>query len=396
MPKQEEQLRLFDPDLDDIVDIPTEQLMLDPENPRLGRRGEENSQNNLVEILWREMAVNEVALSIAANGFFRSEPLFVIAQNQEETDPQKRKYIAIEGNRRLAAVRLLCDEKLREQVKATDLPPLPEEIREQLRRLPAIVYPSRESLWTTVGFRHINGIKPWDSFSKAKYIAYVHENYGIPLPEVARRIGDYHSTVKRQYRGYKILEQAETQLGFNSQDTARTRFFFSHLYTAADQPEFQQFLGIDPETSLHPNPVPETHLTELGELMTWLYGRRSKGIEPKVRTQNPDLGILRDVISSPDSLAALRAGFSLERSFAVAVGDKRRFREAIQSAKIDLQSAKGTVTTGYSGEQDAWDTVGEVITIAESIRRDMREMDARFDEVSDGAIEKPRKRRSRT
>ena len=130
--------------------------------------------------------------------------------------------------------------------------------------------------------------------------------------------------------------------------------------------------------------------------MTWLYGRRSKGIEPKVRTQNPDLSILRDVISSPDSLAALRAGFSLERSFAVAVGDKRRFREAIQSAKIDLQTAKGTVNTGYSGEEDAWDTVGEVITIAESIRRDMREMDARFDEVSEGAIEKPRKRRSRT
>ena len=395
MSKQEDQLRLFDPDIDDIVDIPTEQLMLDPENPRLGRRGEENSQSDLVEILWREMAVNEVALSIAANGFFRSEPLFVIAQNPEETDPQKRRYIAIEGNRRLAAVRLLCDDKLREQVKATDLPPISEKIREQLRRLPAIVYPSRESLWTTVGFRHINGIKPWDSFSKAKYVADVHENYGVSLSEVARKIGDYHSTVKRQYRGYKILEQAEAQIGFTHQDTARNRFFFSHLYTAADQPEFQQFLGIDPETSLRSNPVPGTHLAELGELMTWLYGSRSKGIEPKVRTQNPDLGILREVISNPKSLAALRAGRSLERSFEVAVGDKRRFREALQSAKIDLQTAKGAVTTGYNSEQDSRDTIDEVIAIAESIRKEMREKDLKLNDTSAGPVEKSRKSRSR-
>jgi hypothetical protein len=185
-------------------------------------------------------------------------------------------------------------------------------------------------------------------------------------------------------------------MGFAPEDTARSRFFFSHLYTAADQPEFQRFLGIDPETSLHPNPVPETHARELGELMMWLYGSRSRGIEPRVRTQNPDLNFLRDVIGSPDSLAALRAGFSLERSFAVAIGDRRRFREAIQSAKIDLQTAKGTVTTGYNGEDDARDTIGEIITIAESIRRDMREKDSRLDDVSDKATEKPRQRRSRT
>jgi hypothetical protein len=222
-----------------------------------------------------------------------------------------------------------------------------------------------------VGFRHINGIKPWDSFSKAMYIAEVYEHYGIPLSEIARRIGDYHSTVKRLYRGYKILEQAELQAGFDREDTARNRFFFSHLYTAADQAEFQRFLNIDAEHSLQPNPVPESHLGELGELMTWLYGRRSKGVDPTVRTQNPDLNTLREVISKPDSLAALRAGYSLERSLAIAIGDKRRFREALTSAKVELQTAKGTVTTGYAGERDLWETVNDIVAYAESIREDM-------------------------
>ena len=244
-------------------------------------------------------------------------------------------------------------------------------IRAKLDTLPAIVYPDRESLWTSIGFRHINGIKEWDSFSKAKYIADVHEKYDIELMAIAQKIGDRHATVKRLYRGYKLLEQAESQAGFDKEDRSRNRFYFSHLYTAADQPEFQKFLGIAPETSLTRNPVPESKLPELAELMTWLYGRKSRDIEPIVRTQNPDLNTLRNVIGNPEAVSALRRGYSLERSNTVAIGDKRRFREALTSAKVELQNAKATVTTGYEGEEDLYDTVEDAIRLAETIRREM-------------------------
>jgi len=336
------------------------------------------------------MDVTEVALSIAENGFFYSEPLFVVADNPYETDPKRRRYIAIEGNRRLAAVLLLRDRKLREKLKATNLPDIDDVSRSKLGELPAILYPDRQSLWTSVGFRHINGIKPWDSFSKAKYIAEVKEKYDISLAEIAQKIGDRHATVKRLYRGYKILEQAELQVGFDREDIARNRFYFSHLYTAADQPDFQRFLGIDPETSLTPNPVPSEKLSELEELMVWLYGKRSNGIEPIVRTQNPDLNILRTVISKPESLAVLRSGYPLERSLAVAIGDRRRFREALTKAKFELQNAKGTVTTGYYGEDDLYDHINDILAYANSVRDDM---DAKRDGTPARAGERPTKRR---
>jgi hypothetical protein len=105
--------------------------------------------------------------------------------------------------------------------------------------------------------------------------------------------------------------------------------------------------------------------------MTWLYGNRSKNIEPVVRTQNPDLNTLRTIISRPEALAALRSGYSLERSLAVAIGDKRRFRESLTSAKVELQNAKGTVTTGYSGEDDLYAMVIDITEYADSIRDDM-------------------------
>jgi hypothetical protein len=317
------------------------------------------------------MAVDEVAWSIAENGFFRSEPLFTIIKDPEEKDPKKRRYIAVEGNRRLASVRLLRDQELREKVRAINLPDIDVERRDELGKLPAIVYPSRESLWTTVGFRHINGIKPWDSFSKAKYVSEVHIKYNVPLDEIANRIGDHHATVKRLYRGYKILEQAESSGVFDKGDRARNRFYFSHLYTAVDQKEFQDFLGIDRETSLRREPVPESNLDELEELMKWLYGKKSERIEPVVRKQNPDLNTLRKVISKPESLSALRGGHSLESSHLIAIGEKKRFQDALISAKVELQNAKATVIPGYSGEENLDNIIQEIIDIAHSVEEDM-------------------------
>lgn len=375
---------LLEPNPDRIIDIPVEKLLLDSENARLAWIAESDTQKDLVRILWTEMAVDEVAWSIAENGFFRSEPLFVILKNPEEKDPIKQECIVVEGNRRTVAVLLLRDERLRQEIKATNLPRISEERREELGKLPAIVYPSRESLWATVGFRHINGIKPWDSFNKAIYIAEVHETYDVPLEKLAEKIGDHHATVKRLYRGYKLLEQAEAEGVFDRKDTFRGSLHFSHLYTAADQRAFQDFLGIDPETSLQLSPVPKSKVEQLEEFMTWLYGKRSAGIEPVIRTQNPDLRYLREVISRPASLAILRSGYSLERALDVAVGDKRRFRDALESAKLEMQNAKGTVTTGYFGDDDLYDTIQEIIRYAETIKS---EMEAKRDEME---IEEPR------
>ncbi len=371
MAKINTQDELPEPNPNKIVDLPVAQLLLDSENPRFAGRVDIDTPDELVKIMWTEMAVNEVAWSIAENGFFRSEPLLVIIKNPDEKDPQKRQYTVIEGNRRLTAVLLLCDKKLREKVKATNLPEIDTKRQQELEQLPAIIYPGRKALWEMLGFRHINGIKAWDSFSKAKYIAQVYESYGIPLPEIAEKIGDQHATVKRMYRGYKVLEQAETQGVFEKEDRARNRFYFSHLYTAVDQKGFQDFLGIDSESSLKPSPVPTSKVPELGELMSWLYGKKSVGLEPVVRTQNPDLNTLREVISKPDSLSVLRRTRRLDVAYNVAIGDKQRFRDALYNAKAELQNAKATVTTGYDGREDLYETINDILLYAQTIRDEM-------------------------
>ncbi len=170
-----------------IEPIEIERLLLDPENPRLAHVDVSKGPEGLVKAMWQEMAVSEVALSIAENGFFPEEPLLAIpAGGYSKNDPH---YTVVEGNRRLTAVLLLTDDGLRARVKATDLPKLTVSQRRRLEYLPVAIYPDREALWEYFGFRHVNGPKEWDALAKATYVAQVRRELGIDLDTIARKIG---------------------------------------------------------------------------------------------------------------------------------------------------------------------------------------------------------------
>jgi hypothetical protein len=361
--KERKQLKIDFKNVDD--------LLLDPENPRLSVVGESKSQDELVKVLWDEMAVDEVALSIAANGYFEEEPLFVIPQPASAKGSHAGKYMVVEGNRRFAAVRLLREGNLRKKVKATDLPEITPEACKSLEELPVSVYPDKKSLWEYFGFRHVNGPMAWDPISKAAYVAQVRRKYNIPLEEIALKIGDKHQTVVKMYRGFLLLEQAERTGSFNPDDRKENHFNFSHLYTAATYKEFQTFLGVEKTSSLRENPVPRDHLAQLQELMIWLFGSKREDKLPIVEKQNPDLNLLKTVVGNRQALLALRSGISLKRSHEISLGDRRLFQEALVRTKDALHEAKSTVTTGYKGEADLLNMMDEILQLANSIADEM-------------------------
>ena len=110
--------------------LSVDQLCFDLKNPRLFLDGDLN-EPDLVRLLWKDFAVDELALSIAGNGYFEHEPLFVALEND--------KHIVVEGNRRLAAIKLLLDGQLRRVAGATDLPTITKDQRRELDLLPVIL-----------------------------------------------------------------------------------------------------------------------------------------------------------------------------------------------------------------------------------------------------------------
>ena len=182
--------------------VTVDNLCLDPKNPRLVEHleGAEPTQEGLLRVLWEFMAVDELAMSIAASGYFDYEPLFIT----DEGD----KAVVIEGNRRLAAVKLLLDKTLREELRATDLPRIHPAAAKKLRELP-VIRTSRKEAWQYLGFKHVNGPARWNSYAKAQYIAQVRNNFDASLKMIAKQIGDKHGTVQRLYRALMVVEQAE-------------------------------------------------------------------------------------------------------------------------------------------------------------------------------------------
>lgn len=335
--------------------IELDKLLLDARNPRLSELGISGnaSQFDILKALWEKMAVEEVAMSIAYSGYFNHEPLFV--------EPAANgSYVVIEGNRRFAAVKLLVDPALRQKVKATKLPPITKEDAAALGELPVIVTTRKES-WRYLGFKHVNGPATWGSYAKAQYIAHVHNDYRIPLEDIALQIGDYNSTVVRMYRGLMIVEQAEEAKVFKRSDIAKNKFHFNYIYTGMDYPGIVSFLGLRSKGSTERKPVPTGKLKNLGELMVWLYGRDSSDTQSLIRSQNPDLKTLDTILLTDSGIKALRDGLPLSVAHDISQGDERIFRQALQQAKQALQKAHGTLTTGYSSSED------DVLSLAEDV-----------------------------
>jgi hypothetical protein len=344
-----------------------DELYLDPTNPRLaGLHLTLNDQEKILENLWKERAVNEVADSIAANGYWQHEVLFATRESG--------KLVVIEGNRRLAAVKLLRSPELCRKVGATGVPVLSKSEWEdkKLDEIPFYECP-RDQIWDFVGFKHVNGPQDWDSIAKAQYVARVHNDFGVGLPEIASKIGDRHDTVKRLYRGLMVLEQAETEGAFRRDDCWAKRFAFSHLWTGLGYAGIQRFLGLSANKGFKANPVPKNRVDRLGEFCVWLYGSRQDKRRPVVKSQNPDLRYLDEVLHSTKGVDALRSGMPLDLCLKLSRGDKRLLREALVVAEQALREARGYMPTGYSGDQEMLQTARAVSKLASAIAEEMED-----------------------
>lgn len=336
-------------------------LQFDRDNPRLVEMdvSASTSDEKIIRKLWEAMDVRELVFSIEASGFFRHEPLIV----EEGTR------VVIEGNRRLAAVRLLLEPGLVKELQ-TKIPSLSPSAKEALKEIP-VIHDSREDTWRYLGFKHVNGPAKWSSYAKSCYIAEVHRIYQVSLEDVARQIGDTHRTVQRLFQGLMVKEQAEEAKVFDIQDRWNNHFSFSHLYTGIAYSGISEFIGLLPEEEEKQRPVPSDKTEELGELFLWLYGSRKEAKPPIVQSQNPHLRQLDKVVAHPEALATLRAGRPLDMALEVSRPPVTVFRESLMNSKRNLQQARALLTTGYDESVEMLTVAGEVADLAYDLYQEM-------------------------
>lgn len=356
-----------------IVQLRVSNLRFDRQNPRLAdfNVASTATDKEIIRILWDTMDVEEIVMSIAASGFFSHEALIVAEEHGN--------CVVIEGNRRLAAVKLLLDRRLATAISASaKVPSINDGLVKSLARLPAILQ-TREDAWRYLGFKHVNGPARWSSYAKSKYVANVHHNFDISLDSIAKQIGDTHKTVQRLYRGFMVIMQSEERRVFDRDDRWHRHFSFSHLYTGIQYPGISAFLGLRSETDETRNPVPISRLPELRELCRWMYGSKRDRVEPVIQKQNPDLKRLDAVVADEEALAALRNGTPLENAFELSRPTSRVFLETLVAAKQKLQKAQGLMSIGYDCSKEPIKIAGTVATIADDLYYEMERKRRRTD-----------------
>ncbi len=338
------------PRIADPTKVPVACLRLDHHNPRLTGRTDHRSDEALVAELYRSAELDELLHSMSSNGYLDIEPLVVMEGSEDGN------LVVLEGNRRLATIRLLCEPEFLGRIRRDEglkltVPQVPDRLRSTFDEVTVYRVSDRRQARPLIGFKHINGPHKWNAYAKARFAAKWYKEEDLSLDEIARAIGDRHDTIKRMVSAIYVLEQARREGLFQVENRTPKRFNFSHLYTALSRSEYMEYLGLssgwagyDPE----PDPVPLDKTEELRQVLRWIYGYRPDGERHVVNRQNPDIKRLGEVLAKPEAIHELKATANLDRAHDVATPVTARFTKSLVEARLAIQAAVGSVRA-YDG-----------------------------------------------
>lgn len=290
-------------------------LTLDRKNPRFGLHVADD-ETAALKILLEKANLKELWDSIAERGYEPFEPL--VATEEDGA------LVVLEGNRRLAAVKfLLAPELAGSEMARRRIPQVEQAKLDSCLSIPVIIVENRAEAAGYIGFKHVNGPTRWSSLAKAKFGVDFFEAFaGNMDPQqkmlsLTKQLGDSRGLIIRLLVAYKIVIQT-IELGiFEQLEVDSEKIEFSHLYTLINNPESRSFIGLSraplSESMIINNPVPDTHHSNLAELMGFLYGDRSV-----IKSQGTDRPRLQRVLASEDGLRELRATGDLVTAEAVA------------------------------------------------------------------------------
>ena len=250
-----------------------------------------------------DIGVEDLLESISASGLFNADPIIV-------TERKGGGYYVIEGNRRLAALKLLTGERPDDGQPMPTVPAVSAMVAETFDPLKVQVGWAPELLQAYLGYKHVTASREWSPEAKAKF---VFEHAGGDLSEeklrkFARTLGTKYPTLKRWLIAYLTLRQAERTNMFDPAK-APAKAYFGTFYTLLGGQQAQKFLDLQ-DAPLTEKPVPDARIDQLGEFLSWTIG--TKEIPSAVNSRQQKA--FEQVLASPKALAHFRVKRDLDSS----------------------------------------------------------------------------------
>lgn len=313
-------------------------LGFDPNNPRFYRLNDHASDEAVIEEMLDDEGVQDLIASIGQKGYFEGEPLLVTREGG--------KLIVVEGNRRLAAVKLLnCELEPPNRRKASIDQLRNEAVVAPPLELPCIEYPARRDVMRYLGYRHITGIKEWDSLSKARYLADIRREFyaGVDhltqMKSLAKDIGSRPDYVGQLLTALGLYVAAEETSFFKLPMTTKN-VEFSYLTTALNYRNITDWLGLDGRNDVD---MPNLNKDNLRRLFSWMFPKDQQGRTIIGESRNIDQ--LAEIVGSKEAIAVLEKTSRLSEAYLYSEGPKQALINAMTQAQERIMTVWNMLPT---------------------------------------------------
>ncbi len=340
--------------------IDINQLIFDPENPRLPRQLQGvRDEKRIIDYMVASGNIVELMYSIAELGYSDAEPLLVVPVDKDT-------FKVVEGNRRLAALKLLSNPGLT-KVRIAKVSEIVDAAAFIPEKVPCIVYENRESILDYLGYRHITGVKDWGALEKAIYLNQLYQNHIADgskdiYKQLAQMIGSKADYVKKLHISYQLYLEA-TNNDYYGLNIKEEDFSFSWITLALGRKEIQDFIGLDESQSIE-----NLNKENYKKLFIWLFDPENKIVD-----ESRSISKLADVIGSKTALEKLEKGNSLEEAVLYTDRPEKLFLRFLDGAKDQLKQAKLSIEQLSEMPLDVEETLEDINRLVKSIKGALNE-----------------------
>lgn len=349
----------------EIKFLPFEQLEFDKDNPRLPH-SVVNSKDEADVIDWmlKDASIIELMGSIGEKDFFRGEPLLGV---EDSMNPGK--YIVVEGNRRLTAVKLLHHPELAKR-KASSIKLVADEAKIKPIELPIILFNERKEILDYLGFKHITSVKPWSALAKAKHLRDLQKEFKgseVTIAEqyrqLAKAIGSRSDFVRELLIGLEVYDKIADKGFFDINGLNEESIDFGVYYNALKYANIPQFLGIDKSDN---KPTKNLDIDKLEEVTRWVSEKDTQGRTRLGESRN--LSKLNAILKVPDAVTLFREGRSLEDALLYTEEPYELFKKTLNKSLNSLRDAQKNFHNVSQPQETDFKTVDELNKIASDLK----------------------------
>lgn len=339
-------------------------------NPRLPEDMHGQDEATVLNWMIRNGGIADLMESIASTGYSNAEPLLTVKREQGDG------YEVVEGNRRLAAIKLLNNPELADlrtktiaaisRNAAADIP----------QEIPILIYAKEDEILDYLGFRHITGVKTWGPEAKARYLKLLfdryqekHEDKDELFSHISKIVATKPHIAKKNIATLNIVDGVREKAFWANDKLAESTIDFSVLSTAISYKNIASHIGLKTPQDWETKDLNEKNLEEL---LGWLF---IKTVESKSRVpESRDLSSLAMVIGEPLALKAFRDGRSLDEASQYTAEAEENFTSFISKSYTWLEEARKQFKRVEQPTQTNADMLTDIFKEARSLTRNVEDM----------------------